>query len=66
MASLLKPNLSIVMVGDCNLGKSTLCGRLALETGGLSQRQQEKLKQRSNKIDKQSFWPAFFSDVSKK
>ena len=66
MATLLKPNLSIVMVGDCDSGKSTLVGRLALETGALSQPEQETLKQRSSEIGKESFWLAFYSDVTKK
>lgn len=56
------PLISISIIGHVDSGKSTLCGRLATEWGGLDARQQAKLQQIAEANSKGSFAFAYFTD----
>lgn len=60
-----KQHISIAITGHVDSGKSTFCGRLIFELGGLSERELEKLKQEAKALGKESFVFAFFTDKQK-
>lgn len=60
-----KQHISIAITGHVDSGKSTFCGRLIFELGGLSDRELEKLKQEAKALGKDSFVFAFFTDKQK-
>ena len=60
-----KPHLTITTIGPHNSGKSTLCGRLLYELGGISERTMKKLTQQANGIGKESCAYAFYMDNTK-
>eukprot|EP01083_Nonionella_stella_P066251 174269_1 len=51
-------------IGHVNGGKSTLCGRLMFELGGVSERDIDKLREEAQKLGKESYFFAFFMDKS--
>ncbi|KAI5852856.1 P-loop containing nucleoside triphosphate hydrolase protein [Morchella snyderi] len=57
-----KENANFVVIGHVDAGKSTLMGRLLLDTGVVDQRTVEKFKQEAEKIGKSSFALAWVLD----
>lgn len=57
-----KPNLSFVVIGHVDAGKSTLTGRLLLESETVSMSQYNKLKREAEKAGKSSFSLAWVMD----
>ena len=60
-----KQNLSLVICGHCDSGKSTTCGRLIFQPSGLPERELEKLKRQAERLGKGSFAFEFFMDRQK-
>ncbi len=60
-----KDNVSIVVCGHVDSGKSTCVGHLVYELGYLSERELEKLKKEAEAIGKGSFAFAFYMDTLK-
>ncbi|ARF10763.1 elongation Factor 1-alpha EF1-alpha [Hokovirus HKV1] len=60
-----KEHISIAITGHVDSGKSTFCGRLMFDMGGLPERELEKLKQEARALGKESFVFAFFTDKQK-
>ena len=60
-----KARMNIVVVGNFDAGKSTTCGHLIFNTGGLSKYQMEKYEQISNNYGKSSFKYAWIFDKLK-
>jgi elongation factor 1-alpha len=60
-----KEHLSLVFAGHVDSGKSTLCGRLCFELGGLPEIELEKLKAEADRLGKSSFAFAFYMDRQK-
>lgn len=50
------------MLGNVNVGKSTLCGRLFLDLGLVSNRDVDKFKQEAIKNGMESWWLAYLMD----
>lgn len=61
----IKPSCSFVVIGHVDAGKSTLMGRLLLETGSLSPKTVSKFERESAKAGKSSFWLAWALDATK-
>ncbi|RPB16851.1 hypothetical protein P167DRAFT_479922 [Morchella conica CCBAS932] len=57
-----KENANFVVIGHVDAGKSTLMGRLLLDTGVVDQRTVERFKQEAEKIGKSSFALAWVLD----
>lgn len=57
-----KPTLCFVVIGHVDAGKSTLMGRLLLDSGAISQHAIDKYEQASKQIGKQSFALAWVMD----
>ena len=60
-----KDHISIVIVGEVDAGKSSLCGNLLFSLGGIPEREMEKLKQTAKEMGKESFGFAFYMDNNK-
>eukprot|EP01084_Bolivina_argentea_P172512 298843_1 len=60
-----KLNIGMVVVGHPDAGKSTICGRLIYELGGISERDLAKLKKESQDMRKGYLCYAFYMDRSK-
>ena len=60
-----KQHISVVTCGHVDAGKSTTCGRLIFELGGLSEREMLKLKNEAANLGKSSFAFAFYMDTTK-
>lgn len=60
----LKPSCSFVVIGHVDAGKSTLMGRLLLETGALTAKDASKHEHESSKAGKSSFWLAWALDAT--
>ncbi|XBW36614.1 hypothetical protein QEN19_002186 [Hanseniaspora menglaensis] len=56
------PHLSLCILGHIDSGKSTLTGRLLLDTNAVSQQQIATLQKQSKELGKQSFWLAWLMD----
>ena len=65
MASSDKQHVSVCTVGNVDSGKSSLCGRLIYDLGGIPEREMEKLKQRAAELNRSSFAFAFYMDNCK-
>jgi elongation factor 1-alpha len=65
MAEKKKEHVSLVTCGHVDSGKSTTCGRLMFELGGISQRDMEKLQKEADILGKSSFSYAFYMDTEK-
>jgi elongation factor 1-alpha len=65
MSEVKKEHISIVIVGEVDAGKSSLCGNLLFSLGGISDREMEKLKQTAKEMGKESFGFAFYMDNNK-
>ena len=61
----LKPNVSAVLIGHVDCGKSTLYGRLCLDIGKMTKEKQEELKKQSREREQESLWLAFYSNTCK-
>ncbi|MBW6442562.1 translation elongation factor EF-1 subunit alpha [Patescibacteria group bacterium] len=57
-----KPNMNAVFVGHVDAGKSTVVGRLLLDTGNVSEQQMAKLRQEAEKHGKIGFEFAYVMD----
>lgn len=57
--------VSIVICGHVDAGKSTTTGRLIFELGGIGERDMQKLKEEAEKMGKSSFAFAFYMDRQK-
>jgi len=60
-----KQHVSVVIAGHIDVGKSSLCGRLLFELGGISDREMQKLKDEAKALGKDSFCYAFYMDRQK-
>ena len=60
-----KDHINIVIVGEVDAGKSSLCGNLLFSLGGIPEREMEKLKQTAKEMGKESFGFAFYMDNNK-
>lgn len=60
-----KQNVSIVVCGHVDSGKSTTTGRLIFELGGIPEREMQKLKDEAERLGKSSFAFAFYMDRQK-
>lgn len=60
----LKPHTSFVVIGHVDAGKSTLMGRLLLDTGAVSKKVIENHQRESEKIGKSSFALAWVMDAT--
>lgn len=65
MAETTKEHISLVTCGHVDSGKSTTCGRLMFELGGISAREMEKLQKEADILGKSSFSFAFYMDTEK-
>jgi len=65
MAETTKEHISLVTCGHVDSGKSTTCGRLMFELGGISEREMEKLQKEADLLGKSSFSFAFYMDTEK-
>lgn len=57
-----KQHVSVVIAGHVDSGKSSLCGRLLFELGGISDREMQKLRDEAKALGKDSFCYAFYMD----
>ena len=57
-----KQHVSVVIAGHVDAGKSSLCGRLIFEMGGISDRDMQKLRDEAKALGKDSFCYAFYMD----
>ncbi|MBU1245730.1 MAG: translation elongation factor EF-1 subunit alpha [Nanoarchaeota archaeon] len=57
-----KPHINIVFVGHVDHGKSTSVGRLAYDSGNVSEQQMRKLKEKAQELGKSGFEFAFVMD----
>lgn len=57
-----KEHISICVVGHVDAGKSSTCGRLMFELGGINEREMAKLKESADQLGKSSFMYAFYMD----
>lgn len=57
-----QPHLSLCILGHIDSGKSTLTGRLLLDTKAVTQQQISNLQKQSKELGKQSFWLAWIMD----
>lgn len=57
-----QPHLSLCILGHIDSGKSTLTGRLLLDTKAVNQQQISNLQKQSKELGKQSFWLAWIMD----
>lgn len=64
-ASKRKSTAAFVVIGHVDHGKSTLMGRLLLDTGAVSQRDIEKYKKQAAEMGKASFALAWVMDTGK-
>ena len=62
--ALKKPQVSLVVVGHVDAGKSTLMGHLLSDLGLVSQKEMHKLERESRELGKASFKYAFVMDVN--
>ena len=60
-----KANVSIVVCGHVDAGKSTTTGRLIFELGGINSREMKKLQDEADRLGKGSFAFAFYMDTTK-
>ena len=60
-----KQHLSLCTAGHVDSGKSSLCGRLIFELGGISEREMQKLREEADRLGKSSFSYAFYMDTQK-
>jgi len=60
-----KTHVSVVTAGHVDAGKSTTCGRLIFELGGINEREMQKLKDEADRLGKSSFSFAFYMDTQK-
>lgn len=60
-----KQHISVCTVGHIDSGKSTTCGRLIFDLGGISEREMEKLQKKADELGKGSFAFAFHMDTQK-
>lgn len=60
----LKPNISFVVIGHVDAGKSTLMGRLLLDAGAIPSKLVDKYEKESSKIGKGSFALAWLLDAT--
>ena len=60
-----KQHVSVVIAGTIDAGKSSLCGRLIFELGGISERDMQKLRDEAKALGKDSFCYAFYMDQLK-
>lgn len=58
-----KPSAAFVVIGHVDHGKSTLMGRVLLETGAVAQRDIDKLRKQAEEIGKSSFALAWVMDI---
>ncbi|EME49378.1 hypothetical protein DOTSEDRAFT_68234 [Dothistroma septosporum NZE10] len=58
-----KPSASFVVIGHVDHGKSTLMGRLLLDTGAVSQRDIDRYKKQATEMGKSSFALAWVMDT---
>ncbi|KAL6931678.1 hypothetical protein ACO0R3_003143 [Hanseniaspora guilliermondii] len=56
------PHLSLCILGHIDSGKSTLTGRLLLDTQAVTKQQVAALQKQSKELGKQSFWLAWLMD----
>lgn len=56
------PHLSLCILGHIDSGKSTLTGRLLLDTHAVTKQQVAALQKQSKELGKQSFWLAWLMD----
>ena len=56
------PHLSLCILGHIDSGKSTLTGRLLLDTHAVTNQQVAALQKQSKELGKQSFWLAWLMD----
>lgn len=56
------PHLSLCILGHIDSGKSTLTGRLLLDTHAVTKQQVTALQKQSKELGKQSFWLAWLMD----
>jgi peptide chain release factor subunit 3 len=56
--------VSIVFIGHCNAGKSTISGNLMIEMGMIDKRTIEKFKQQAKEKGRDSLWLAYVMDSS--
>lgn len=61
----LKPHVSFVVIGHVDAGKSTLMGRLLMDSGAVAKRTIDKYERESSKIGKSSFALAWVMDATK-
>src|SRR5437588_2279952 len=57
-----KSHVSLVVAGHVDSGKSSCCGRLLFELGGISDREMQKLREEAKALNKDSFCFAFYTD----
>nr|BAH29725.1 elongation factor 1-alpha [Dicyema japonicum] len=60
-----KETLGLVIIGHIDAGKSTLCGRLLVENGGIDKRTMSKLEKEAGDMGRSSFKYAFAMDLTK-
>ncbi|XP_029653927.1 elongation factor 1-alpha-like [Octopus sinensis] len=60
-----KESLGLVIIGHIDAGKSTLCGRMLVENGGIDKRQMSKLENEAVGMGRGSFKYAFAMDLTK-
>lgn len=65
MAESDKEHISLCVCGHVDAGKSSLCGHLLFELGGVSEREVETLKKEAEALGKGSFAFAFYMDKQK-
>lgn len=59
-----KPSAAFVVIGHVDHGKSTLMGRLLLDTGAVAQRDIDKFRKQAEEIGKSSFALAWVMDMA--
>ena len=62
MAEQIKPHIGLAIIGHVDHGKSTLVGRLLVDTGRVSGRELEKLKEEAHRLGKNTFELAYVTD----
>jgi elongation factor 1-alpha len=60
-----KPHLNLVTIGHVDCGKSTLIGRLLLDTGNIKEEDMRKLREIARELKKETFEFAFVMDKLK-
>ena len=56
--------MNLVFIGHVDAGKSTLCGRILVDSGEISQEDIRKFEQEAKENNRESWWLAYCMDIN--